>query len=62
MRASVGGCVENRFANWTLRPVNGLMMNMWATAGETVAGGAICLEADSSFLSELASASGSPDR
>ena len=58
--------MENRFiekpARWAARPLNGFMMNRWASLGASVAGGGICCAADSSLRRALASASGSWDR
>src|SRR5258706_12436533 len=45
MRSSVEGCVENKLRN--IRPLNGLMMNRCAVAGEASIG--ICFEYVSSF-------------
>src|SRR2546427_11378020 len=65
IRASVGGWVENNLANDDApadRPLKGLMMNMWAWAGDTDGGTGTCRTASSIFLSALASASGSWER
>ena len=56
MRSSVGGCVENSFMN--AEPLNGLMMNMCAVAGDASIG--IRCDQPSSFCSPLISPSGVP--
>ena len=55
-RSSVGGWVENSFMN--AEPLNGLMMNMCAVAGDASIG--MRCDHDSSFFNPLMSPSGVP--